>query len=71
MDYEFMLQIVEDGAVTYSGLYSNALEAVNAYNKIVDYGCCHIWREAILVEPNGKAHSKTFERPGSPQYNVN
>jgi hypothetical protein len=71
MDYEFMLQIVEDGAVTYSGRYNNALEAVNAYNKIVDYGFCHIWREAVLVEPNGKTHSKIFERPGSPKYAVN
>ena len=51
--------------------YNNALEAVTAYNKIVDCGFCHIWREAVLVEPNGKAHSKIFERPGSPKYAVN
>jgi hypothetical protein len=63
MNYQFMLQIVEDGAITFSQRYDNALDAVNAYNKCVDYGNSRIWREILLVEPNGKAHAKTFDYP--------
>ncbi len=69
-DYEFMLQVVEDGAVTYSKRYNTALEAVTAYNKFVDHGMCRMWREIVLLEPNGTAHSKTFEHPLAPKLGV-
>jgi hypothetical protein len=62
-DYEFMLQVVEDGSVTYSRKFNNAIDAVNCYNRFVDHGMCRMWREIVLVEPNGTAHSKTFDHP--------
>jgi hypothetical protein len=58
-----MLQVIEDGAVTYSKRYDNALDAVNAYNRFVDHGTCRIWREIVLLEPNDKAHAKVFNYP--------
>jgi hypothetical protein len=63
MKYEFMLQIIVDGSVTWSKKYDNALEAVKAYEQVTDYGFAHYWLEAVLVEPNGNAHSKNFQPP--------
>jgi hypothetical protein len=51
-------------------MFNNALEAVNTYNAIKDYGFARYEREAQLVEPNGKVHSKVFYRPGSPALSV-
>lgn len=65
MDYVFMVQVIEDGACTFSRRYDNALEAVRAYNSFVDHGMCRHQREIVLLEPNGKAHAKTFEYPKS------
>ena len=61
--YEYMLQVVEDGAVTFVRRFNNAIDAVNTYNRFVDHGMCKMWREIVLVEPNGTGHSKTFEHP--------
>lgn len=69
-EYEFMLQVIEDGSVTFSRRYDNAVEAVTAYNKFVDHGMCRMWREIVLLEPNGKAHSKTFEYPLAPKLQI-
>ena len=63
MNYEFMLQIIEDGAVAFSQRYDNAIDAVNDYNKCIDYGNSRLWREVVLLEPNVKAHAKVFEYP--------
>ena len=69
-DYEFMLQVVEDGSVTYSRKFSNSIDAVNSYNRFVDHGTCRMWREIVLVEPNGTAHSKTFAHPLAPKLQI-
>jgi len=69
-DYIFQLQIIEDGACTWSQMFNNAVDAVNAYNRIVDYGFARNTREAMLLEPNGKIHEKVFYRPGSPALSV-
>jgi hypothetical protein len=61
--WEYMIQVVEDGSVTFIQRYNNAVDAVSAYNRFVDHGMCRIWREIVLVEPNGTAHSKTFDHP--------
>lgn len=68
--YEYMLQVVEDGSVTYVRRFDNALEAVNCYNRFVDHGMCRMWREIVLLEPNGKAHAKVFNHPLAPKYAV-
>ena len=59
----FMLQVVTDGDVTWSKRYDCALDAVHAYDKVDDYGFARHSREAVLIEPNGKVHSKTFQTP--------
>ena len=69
-DYVFQLAIMEDGACTWTQLFTNALDAVNAYNRIVDYGFARNTREATLIEPNGKVHEKVFYRPGSSALSV-
>jgi hypothetical protein len=61
--YTFMVQVVEDGEVSFSQKYDSALEAVRAYDRFVDYGTCKYWREIVLVEANGRAHSKSFDAP--------
>lgn len=62
-EYQFTLQVITDGSVTYSRKYNNALEAVQAYERISDWGFAINTLEAVLVEPNGKIHDKMFERP--------
>lgn len=57
----FMLQVITDGSVTWSKKYDCALDAVHAYDKVIDYGFAKYEREAVLVEPNGKIHSKLFQ----------
>ena len=60
---EYMIQVVEDGAVTFSQRYNNAVDAVHAYDRFVDFGFAKWQREIVLVEPSGKAHAKEFEGP--------
>lgn len=62
-DYEFMLQVVEDGSVTFSRRYSSAVEAVHAFDKFKDYGMASYSREIVLLEPSGKSHAKAFDGP--------
>jgi hypothetical protein len=70
MDNLYQLQVIEDGSVTYSTVYNNAVDAVNSYNRFVDHGMCRMWREIVLLEPNGLAHAKTFEHPLAPKLQV-
>ena len=60
---EYMIQVVEDGAVTFSQRYNNAVEAVHAYDRFTDFGFAKLQREIVLVEPSGKAHAKVFDGP--------
>ena len=60
---EYMIQVVEDGAVTFSRRYNNAVEAVHAYDRFTDFGFAKLQREIVLVEPSGKAHAKVFDGP--------
>lgn len=62
-DYVFQVQIIEDGSCTWTKSFNNAVEAVNTYNSIKDYGFARNTREAMLIEPNGKVHEKAFHRP--------
>lgn len=60
---EFLLKIITDGSTTWSKSYEFALDAVHAYDKVIDYGFAKYEREAVLIEPNGKVHSKLFQVP--------
>ena len=59
----YMIQVVEDGAVSFSRKYDNALDAVHAYDRFTDFGHAKWQREIVLVEPSGKAHGKSFDGP--------
>jgi hypothetical protein len=66
MEYIYKVTSVYDGNKerSWRGIYDNALEAVNAYNAMVDYGFAHEYRTVNLSEPNGKMHTKIFYRDG-------
>ena len=59
-DYIFQVFISEDGAVTYTCQFNNALEAVKLYNSVTDYGFAKYEREIVLIEPNGVSHTKAY-----------
>lgn len=61
----YTLQISTDGVVTWTKNYDCALDAVHAYDKVTDYGFSKRDLEAVLIEPNGKTHSKTFLTPAN------
>ncbi len=63
MEGTYMIQVVEDGSVTFSRKYDNALDAVHAYDRFNDFGLAKWQREIVLVEPSGKAHGKSFDGP--------
>lgn len=63
VDYEFMVQAVEDGAVTFTRKYGSAIEAVRAYESFKDFGFAKYEREVILLEADGQVHSKRFVGP--------
>ena len=63
MKYEFLVEVTEDGSISFSQRYTSAVDAVRAYDSFRDYGTCKHWREIVLVEPNGKSHGKMFEAP--------
>ena len=59
----YVVQIVTVGAVSWIKSYDCALDAVHAYDKVIDYGFARYEREAVLIEPNGKVHNKIFQVP--------
>lgn len=59
----YLLQVIEDGEVTYTHTYDCALDAVRAYESFKDYGDSDHFREVVLVEPNGCSHGKSFVAP--------
>lgn len=66
MDYEYAVTSVYDSDPNHkwTGRYDNALEAVNVFNSMVDYGFAREYRTVNLSEPNGKMHTKVFYRDG-------
>lgn len=60
-DYVFSLHVVTDGFMTYNKQYTNAVEAIHDYDKFVDYGLAHYLLEVVLVEPNNRIHTKSFD----------
>ena len=59
-DYIFQVFISEDGAVTYTRQFNNAIEAVKLYDSVIDYGFAKYEREVVLLEPNGVSHTKRY-----------
>lgn len=46
------------------GRYSDALSAVNEFNKYVDWGFANEYATVNLSEPSGKMHTRIFYREG-------
>jgi hypothetical protein len=67
MEYEYSVTSTNDNDFNakWIGRYDNALEAVNVYNSMVDYGFAQEYRTVNLSEPNGKMHTKIFYRNGN------
>lgn len=65
VNYEFFVQAIEDGAVTFSRKYGSAIEAVRAYESFKDFGLAKYEREIVLVEADGQVHSKIFTGPNA------
>lgn len=66
MEYEYSVTCTYDSEAMpkWTGRFDNALEAVNCYNKFIDYGFANEYSTINLAEPNGKLHTKIFYRDG-------
>jgi len=62
---EYMLTVSRDGEYPERSVYkySNALDAVNGYNRYTDWGFARQYLTVSLYEPNGKIHTKILKRP--------
>ena len=67
MEYLYAVTATYDGdrSPHWIGRYDNALDAVNEFNKFVDYGLASQFVTINLSEPSGKMHTKTFYRNGN------
>jgi hypothetical protein len=67
MEYLYSITCTYDGDKSphWIGRYDNALEAVNNFNKFVDYGMASEYSTVNLSEPNGKMHTKIFYTNGT------
>jgi hypothetical protein len=53
-----------DTSTTWVGRYSDALSAVEVYQRFVDHGFANEYATVNLSEPSGKMHTKTFYKTG-------
>ena len=64
MQYYFKVVMISDMGTAYEKQkewhYTNALEAVSAYNAFQDHGFASCGRTIWLYEPDGTVHHKTF-----------
>ena len=64
MDYNYSLTISYDGKLVSTTRTSDMLEAVNAWNKCVDFGDAEEYATYNLSDPFGKMYTKNFYRNG-------
>ena len=63
MEYQFKITVAYDGnAPHWSAIYTNAVDAVEEFNKFNDFGWAATYLTVNLFEPNGKCHTKHFYR---------
>ena len=67
MEYLYSVTSTNDNSTSpeWVGRYSDALSAVNEWNKIVDWGFADDFATYNLSEPSGKMHTKIFYRNGN------
>ena len=64
MEYNYSLTTSYDGELVHTLRVSDMLEAVNAWNKCVDYGTAKEYATYNLSDPMGKMYTKNFYRNG-------
>jgi hypothetical protein len=62
MEYNYALTTSYDGELIHTLRVSDTLEAVNAWNKCVDFGEAKEYATYNLSTPTGKMYTKTFYR---------
>lgn len=67
MEYLYAVTCSNDNETSPSwvGRYDNALDAVDVFNKFIDYGDAKEYRTINLSEPSGKMHTKIFYANGN------
>ena len=60
----YQISVYYDGEFVNSFVYSNALEAVNAFDKCNDHAFADELATYNLLEPSGKMHTKNYYRTG-------
>ena len=65
MEYNYALTISYDGELVSTTRTADLLDAVNAWNKCVDYGTAKEYATYNLTDPNGKMYTKTFYTNGN------
>ena len=64
MEYNYSITTSYDGELVNTLRVSDMLEAVNAWNKCVDFGDAKEYATYNLSDPIGKMYTKTFYRNG-------
>jgi hypothetical protein len=66
-DYLYAVTSTNDNSPSpeWVGRYDNALDAVNVFNKFIDFGDAVEYRTVNFSEPSGKMHTKVFYRNGN------
>ena len=68
MNNEYLYSVTctydSDASTTWVGRYSDALSAVESYQKFIDHGLAKEYSTINLSEPSGKMHTKTFYKTG-------
>ena len=65
MEYNYSLTTSYDGELIHTLRVNDMLEAVNAWNKCVDFGDAKEYATYNLSAPTGKMYTKTFYRNGN------
>lgn len=64
MEYNYSVTTSYDGVLVHTLRVSDMLDAVNAWNKCVDFGDAKEYATYNLSDPIGKMYTKTFYRNG-------
>ena len=64
MEYNYSLTTSYDGELVHTLRVSDMLDAVDAWNKCVDYGTAKEYATYNLSDPIGKMYTKNFYRNG-------
>ena len=65
MEYNYSLTTSYDGVLAHTMRVNDMLEAVDAWNKCVDFGIAKEYATYNLSDLTGKMYTKTFYRNGT------